>query len=236
MTADGWLRVRVFGWRGERRDGAPHGVSAGPATRVYADPELGVRFTIDGSFVDGPPLDPPSDLPGNVKSVRLSAPGPGGEQAVLSVSRLEAGYETLPHELAEQLVIHNRFVAHTAEQNGWTIHSPWKAAMLAGYPAMHCDYVVPPAAGDAVGPPVAPGGGAELPPAVPGGEPASTGHVQVWVAYAGLQTFQVTLAVNPPGDLARNRAAIDTVVRTFEITAPVDDDAGAGAPPRAPRD
>ncbi len=220
-----------FGWRGDRADRTLPGVSAGSTTRVFVSRELGVRFAVDDSFVDGPALDPPPDLPGNVKSVRLTARGPGGERAVLSVSRVEAGYETLPHELAEQLVIHNRYIAHTAERNGWTIHSPWKAAMLAGCPAMHCDYFVPPAAGATELPPRGQGGGSESPPALPGGEPALPGHVQVWVAYAGLQTFQVTLGVDPPGDLARNRAAIDTVVRTFEIIA-----RGAGETPRAPRD
>ena len=183
-------------------------MSAGSATRAYANAELGVRFEIDGSFVEGPSLDPSADLPGSVRAAHLTAPGLDGEQAVLSISRVEAGYETLPQELAEQLVIHNRFAAHAAERNGWTIHSPWKATMLAGYPAIHCDYVVPEGAREA----------AAISTAALGGEPPP-GHVQAWVAYAGPLTFQVTLAVDPPGDLARNRATIDTVVRSFEITA-----------------
>ncbi len=192
-------------------------MSAHVGTRPYANAELGVRFRIDDSFADGPRLDPSPGLPGNVSSAYLAARHPGGEQAVLSISRVEVGYDTSPQELAEQLVIHNRYAAHTAEQNGWTIHSPWKATMLAGYPAMHCDYVVP--------------GAAQT-----GGEPSSPGHVQAWVAYAGRQTFQVTLGVNPPGDLTRNRAVADTVVRTFEITAPGGDDAGAGETARRPLD
>ncbi len=71
--------------------------------------------------------------------------------------------------------------------------------------------------------------------AAPGGEPALPGHVQAWVAYAGRQTFQVTLGVNPPGDLAGNRAVVDTVVRTFEIAASGDDDTHAGDAPPASR-
>ncbi len=118
-------------------------MNAQPGRRLYANAELGVRFEIDDSFADGPPLHRSPGLPGNVTSAYLAARRPGGEQAVLSISRVEVGYDTSPHELAEQLVIHNRYAAHTAEQNGWTIHSPWKATMLAGYPAMHCDYVVP---------------------------------------------------------------------------------------------
>jgi hypothetical protein len=173
---------------------------------------------------------------------------------VLSISRVEVGYDTSPQELAEQLVIHNRYAAHTAEQNGWTIHSPWKAAMLAGYPAMRCDYVVPGAgagaggeagqrsepgavggAGSAgkAGPSAVVAAGSEPLLAAPGGEPSSAGHVQAWVAYAGRQTFQVTLGVNPPGDLAGNRAVVDVVVRTFEIAVSGDDDTLAGDPPRA---
>jgi hypothetical protein len=177
-------------------------------TRVYVNAELGVRFEIDRSFADVPPVEMSPDLPGNVTAARLTAHDSDGRQAVLAISRVEAGYETSPQELAEQLVIHNRYAAHTAEQHGWTIHSPWKATMLGGYPAMHCDYVVPERA--------------------PGGEPASPGHVQAWVAYAGRYTFQVTLGVNPPGDLAGNRATVDTVVRTFEITAPAGEGAGGG--------
>jgi hypothetical protein len=234
-------------------------VSAHPGTRLYANAELGVRFEIDDSFTDGPWLDPPPGLPGNVSSAYLAARRTGGEQAVLSISRVEVGYDTSPHELAEQLVIHNRYAAHTAEQNGWTIHSPWKAAMLAGYPAMHCDYVVPASVRDA-GPaveagsaretasaadtrsaveaaspvesgsaaPAGPASGPDSPLAAPRGEPSLPGHVQAWVAYAGRQTFQVTLGVNPSGDLARNRAVVDTVIRTFEITAPASEDAGRG--------
>ena len=191
-------------------------MSPDSATRPYGNADLGVRFDIDDSFADdsfandspadGVRRDPAPGLPGNVKSLHLSAHGPGSRQAVLSISRVEAGYETSPRELAEQLVIHNHFAAHTAEQHGWTIHSPWKATMLGGYPAMHCDYVVPDAA------PVA-----EPAPATAGGEPSVPGHVQSWVAYAGRQTYQVTFTVNPPGDLAHNRAAVDTVVRSFEI-------------------
>jgi len=206
-------------------------VSTGSATRVYDNAELGVRFEIDCSFVDGPTLDLSLDLPGNVRSAHLTARGPDGQQGVLSISRLEVGYDTSPQELAEQLVIHNHFAAHTAEQNGWTIHSPWKATMLGGYPAMHCDYVVPGAAceaastgatgsGAVTAPPAAPPLGSAAPPAAPGGEQSSPGHVQAWVAYVGPRTFQVMLGVNPPGDLARNRATVGTVIRSFEVTAP----------------
>ncbi len=189
--------------------------------RVYSDAELGVRFEIDDSFAPGPDREspaaapgrePPAAVPGDVRSVHLVAPGLAGGQAVLSISRVAAGYETSPHELADHLLIHNRYAAHTAEQNGWTIHSPWKAALLAGYPAMHCDYVVPEAS-------------------------ESAGHVQEWIAYAGRQTFQLMLGVDPPGDLAGNRALMETIVRTFEIGEPPAGDAGdqtapvAGEPP-----
>ena len=181
------------------------------SNRRYTNAELGVAFEIDDSFADGPRLDPAGGLPGNVCAAYLVARESSGGQAVLSISRVEVGYDTSPQELAEQLVIHNRYAAHTAERNGWTIHSSWKAAMLAGHPAMHCDYVVPPAAD----PP-------EADSAPAGAESSGPGHVQAWVAYAGRQTYQVTLGVNPPGDLSRNRAVIDTVVRTFEISAPAE--------------
>jgi hypothetical protein len=210
-------------------------VSSGSGTRLYRNAELGVRFEIDGSFADPPP-DRPSDLPGNVRSAHLIARDPGGEQAVLSISRVEAGYETPPHELAEQLVIHNRYAAHTAEKNGWTIHSPWKAAVLAGYPAMHCDYVVPESPLSDAETGVAAAFGLESPLTASGGEPTSPGHVQAWVAYAGRQTFQVTLRVHPPGDLARNRAVIDTVVRTFAVTVPRGEGPLAGDTSPARRD
>ena len=198
-----------------RAGGGPRGMSAAPATRLYANAELGVRFEIDASFVDGPPGGPAPALPDNVVAAYLTADSADGPRAVLSICRVEAGYETSPQELAEQLVIHNRFAAHTATRNGSTIHSPWKATMLAGYPAMHCDYVVPGAGG----------GPASL--AVPAGGPAPLGHVQAWVVYAGPRTFQVMLAVDPPGDLAGNRATAETVVHSFEIGAPGGDVAGA---------
>ena len=234
-------------------------MNAYPGTRLYANAELGVRFEIDDSFADGPPLRPSPGLPGNVTSAYLAAQRPGGEQAVLSISRVEVGYDTSPQELAEQLVIHNRYAAHTALQNGWTIHSPWKASMLAGHLAMHCDYVVPapvpaegpgggdPAAGEGAGggdsaagvagpaagagPPAVVAAGSEPLLAAAGVEPALPGHVQAWVAYVGGQTFQVMLGVNPPGDLAGNRAVVDTVVRTFEITPPGGDDPSAAPAP-----
>jgi hypothetical protein len=197
----------------------------------YSDTELGVRFEIDDSFAPGldhespaavPGRESPAAVPGDVKSVRLAAPGLAGGQAVLSINRVSATHETSPHEIADHLLIHNRYAAHTAEQNGWTIHSPWKAALLAGYPAMHCDYVVP---GSAVvsGPPDAAGAAPTAP----------AGHVQEWIAYAGRQTFQLTLGVDPPGDLARNRAIMDTIVRTFEIGEPPAGGSGGESAPRA---
>ena len=128
---------------------------------------------------------------------------------------------------------------------------------------MHCDYVAPgpaaasgvpaatsamptaplpadfgpaaPVAADAL--PTAPpycGAPPDSPLAAPG-QSASAGHVQAWIAYAGRQTFQLMLVVDPPGDLARNRALMDTVVRTFEIGEPPADDSGGGEHPRAAR-
>jgi hypothetical protein len=197
---------------------------AGAGLRLYSNTELGVRFEIDDSFVPGPRLESPAEVPGDVRSAYLAARGPGGAQAVLSITRLEVGYDTSPQELAEHLLIHNRYAAHTAEQNGWTIHAPWRAALLSGYPAMHCDYVVPDsAAAPGVSPPRP-----DSPLAAPG-ESSSAGHVQAWVAYAGRQTIQLTLAVDPPGDLARNRAALETVIRTFEISVPPADGPGGQA-------
>lgn len=228
---------------------------------VYRDATLGVHFEIDDSFAPGPRREWPAGMPGDVRSACLVASGSGGEQAVLSISRVAAGSDTSPQEVADHLLIHNRYAAHTAEQNGWTIHSPWKAALLAGYPAMHCDYVAPgpaaasgvpaatsamptaplpadfgpaaPVAADAL--PTAPpycGAPPDSPLAAPG-QSASAGHVQAWIAYAGRQTFQLMLVVDPPGDLARNRALMDTVVRTFEIGEPPADDSGGENVPRA---
>ena len=123
------------------------GSGAGAGLRAYSNPELGVSFEIDDSFVPGPRLELPAGMPGDVKSAYLATRDPGGAQAVLSITRVEVGYDTSPQELAEHLLIHNRYAAHTAEQNGWTIHAPWRAAVLGGHPAMHCDYVVPDRAG-----------------------------------------------------------------------------------------
>ena len=187
-------------------------MSAGPAHRTYHNAALGVRFEIDDSFVDGSVVETAVDGPGNVQSTYLAARGLEGSQAMLSISRVEVGYDTSPHELAEQLIIHNRYAAHTAEQNGWTIHSPWKATMLSGYPAMHCDYVVPEPAAQPPSPDAA-----ALPFAPPAGEPSTPGHLQAWVVYADHATYQLTFFVNPPGDLTRNRAVAEAVVRTLEI-------------------
>jgi hypothetical protein len=187
-------------------------VSAASSKRIYDNAALGVRFEIDDSFVDGAVVETSVDAPGNVRSAYLAARGREGSQTMLSISRVEVGYDTSPHELAEQLVIHNRYAAHTAEQNGWTIHSPWKATMLSGYPAMHCDYVVPE---PAARPPSA--DDAALPFAPPAGEASTPGHLQAWVVYAGRATYQFTFSVNPPGDLSRNRAVAEAVVRTLEI-------------------
>jgi len=181
------------------------------STRLYSNAELGVRFAIDDSFADGPPLAASPDPPGNVRSAYLAARDAEGGQAILSISRVEVGYDTSPQELAEQLVIHNRFAAHTAEQQGWTIHSPWKATTLAGYPAMWCDYVVPQSTGEAGAPGSASTGGDSTP-----------GHVQAWVAYVGGQTLQLMLGVNPPGDLTENRRLMSQAMRSLELLEPVD--------------
>ena len=45
------------GWRGDRAQAARRGVSAESATRLYGNAELGVRFEIDGSFIDDPPRE-----------------------------------------------------------------------------------------------------------------------------------------------------------------------------------
>jgi len=192
------------------------------STRHYSNDELGVRFVIDDSFADGPPLVASPELPGNVRSAYLAARDAGGGQAVLSISRVEVGYDTSPQELAEQLVIHNRYAAHTAEQQGWTIHSPWKATTLAGYPAMHCDYVVPqPAAQDtATGDDAAATGeGGTSGSAATGGD-STPGHVQAWVAYIGGDTLQLMLGVDPPGDLTENRRRMEQAMRSLELFDP----------------
>ena len=206
---------------------------AGAGLRVYSNAELGVRFEIDDSFVPGPGLELPAGMPGDVRSAYLATRDLAGAQAVLSITRVEVGYDTSPQELAEHLLLHNRYAAHTAEQNGWTIHAPWRAALLGGHPAMHCDYVVPDragaaGAGDAAGVPGEAGGPPPTPdsPLAAPAQDSTAGHVQAWVAYAGHQTLQLMLSVDPPGDLVRNRATLEAVVRTFEISAPSFDDPG----------
>ena len=81
--------------------------------------------------------------------------------------------------------------------------------MLSGYPAMHCDYVVP-------GRPVEPDPADEaaLPFAPPAGEPSAPGHCRPGWSTPGATTYQLTFSVNPPGDLARNRAVAEDVVHT----------------------
>ena len=198
------------------------------STRLYSNAELGVRFVIDDSFADGRRSRPRPTCPatsGRPTSPRAAAEG---GRAVLSISRVEVGYDTSPQELAEQLVIHNRYAAHTAEQQGWTIHSPWKATMLAGYPAMRCDYVVPQPPGGG-----SPGGGSPSSGASSGGAPSggapgsgapggdsTPGHVQAWVAYVGGQTLQLMLGVDPPGDLTENRRLMDQAMRSLELFEP----------------
>ena len=86
---------------------------------------------------------PTPGRPAGQRPLRLSGARDDAGSAVLSISRVEVGYETSPQELAEQLVIHNRFAAHTAEQHGWTHPLALEGHHAGGYPAMHCDYVVP---------------------------------------------------------------------------------------------
>jgi len=210
--------------------------------RRFEDAALGARFEVDEAFVPGPPLDTPSGALGNVRAAYLARRDDAG-QAVLSIARVEVGYETSPQELAEQLVLHNRFTAHEAEQHGWTLHSPWRAAMLAGCPAMHCDYVVPAGAGaedegepGAEGAPAGAGGEGGREPAPPlrtdpapqapplagaDSEAGTPGHLQAWIVYAGTVTWQIMLGVDPPGDLEANRRVMDEVARSFELLEPV---------------
>ena len=190
--------------------------------RRFEDADLGARFEVDGDFTPGPPLATPADLPG-VRAACLARRDAAGA-AVLSIARVEAGYETTPQELAERLVLHNRYTAHTAEERGWTLHLPWKAAMLAGHPAMHCDYVVPAGASDDAATD-SPAGQTREPQALPVAgaalEVGSPGHVQAWIAYAGPVTWQLMLGVDPPGDLDANRRVMEQVTSSFELLEPL---------------
>ena len=176
---------------------------------LYENDDLGLRFEIDGRFAPGPGLEAPDGLPGNVRTAYLAAHGAAG-QAVLSISAVEAGYEMSPQELAEQLVIHNRYAALTAERHGWTIHRPWEPTTVGGYLAMRNDYVVP-------GSSLADTGNDELDDIVAQRDSAP-GHVQGYVVYVGDRTFQIMLGVNPPGNLESNRRVMAKAIETLEFT------------------
>ncbi len=113
-------------------------------TRIYENAGVGVRFEIDARFAPGSG-SPPSPGLGldNVRTACLAFIDAGGGSHVLSIAAVEVLSETSPLELADQLVIHNRYAALTARQEGWTIHRPWEPASVAGQLAMRNDYVVP---------------------------------------------------------------------------------------------
>ena len=195
---------------------------------VYENAELGVRFEIDGRFAPGPRLEAPGGLPGDVRTAWLAARGAAG-QAVLSISSVQVGYELSPQELAEQLVIHNRYAALTAEQRGWTIHRPWEPTTVGGHLAMRNDYVAPGSTlaggndgghdGDEDGDGGRDGRHEELAEAVAQRD-STPGHVQGYVVYVGERTFQIMLGVDPPGDLAANRRVMERAMGTVEFTEP----------------
>jgi len=191
---------------------------------VYENDELGVRFEIDAHFQPGPRLQLPLDSPhaGRVRSAYLAAHGASGGQAVLSVSAVEVGYDMSPQELADQLVIHNRYAALTAEQHGWVIHRPWQATTVGGYLAMRNDYVAPASSlelDDAGAPD-------RTPPRAPdpaggdGQSESAPGHVQGYVVYVARRTYQILLGVHPPGNLDSNRRVMDRAMATIEFFAP----------------
>ncbi|HMK91590.1 MAG TPA: hypothetical protein VK576_01195 [Thermoleophilia bacterium] len=179
---------------------------------LYENGELGVRFEIDGRFAPGPHLEAPGGLPGNVRSAYLAAHGAAGGQAVLSISSIDVGSAMSPQELAEQLVIHNRYAAMTAERHGWTIHRPWEPTTVGGFIAMRNDYVAP-------GSSLADTGDPDIDEIVAQRDTAP-GHVQGYVVYAGERTFQIMLGVNPPGNLDSNRRVMDQAMGSLQFIRP----------------
>jgi len=195
---------------------------------LYENDELGVRFEIDGRFAPGPRLEAPDDLAGDVRSAYLATAVPEGAQAVLSISRVEVGYEMSPQELAEQLVIHNRYAALTAQREGWTIHRPWEPTTVGGHLAMRDDYVVPDAPSDGAEADAGDSGrsgGAAAGDDIRGEEATgprdqSPGHMQGYIVYVGGCTYQLILGVHPPGDLDANRRVMAQVVGSLEFDEP----------------
>ena len=167
--------------------------------RLYSNAELGVRFEIDESFVAGPRLEPPAELPGDVRSAYLIARGPGAVQAVLSLTRVEVGYDTSPRSspstLSFTIATRRTRPNSTAGRSTRPGRRPCWAATRPCTATTWCPDRPPRAdRPDAVG-------------AVPTAAAASAGHVQEWIAYVGRQTFQLMLGVDPPAtSLATGRS------------------------------
>jgi hypothetical protein len=203
-----------------------HGDRVSGDTFRYENAELGLRFEIDARFQPGPRLQLPADSPhlGRVRSAYLAAHGASGGQAVFSIAWVEVGYDMSPQELAEQMIIHNRYAALTAEQQGWTIHRPWQATTVGGHLAMRNDYVAP---ASSLGPDddAASGQAGEraTDPAGGNGQSESApGHVQGYVVYVARRTYQIMLGVHPPGNLDSNRSVMEHAMGSIEFFEPAE--------------
>ena len=175
-------------------------------TFLYENPELGVRFEVDDRFAPGPGTDVSSGQSSEVRSAYLAWGDGEGRQWVLSISFVEPCPVMTREELAERIPVHNQAWADMAEERGWTVHREWEMATVGGHPAMRDEYVSPATHPD------------DNVSADP--EDAIASHLQGWVVYVGPRTYQITLGVHPPGDLEAARAVTETVMRTFEISAP----------------
>jgi hypothetical protein len=172
-------------------------------TFVFADDDVGVRFTIESRFVAGPKVAPSEIFLGRVASAYLAAVEDDDRTAILSLSSVEVDYEMTRAQLDEAVAGVVAYTAGLAEQRGWTIYRPHEACEVAGHLAMRNEFA-------------AKGGIDE------NGEPADeethpAGHIQSCTVYLEGRNLSIMLGVHPPGDLDRARRSMEQVLATLEI-------------------
>lgn len=185
-------------------------------TFTFSDPDVGMRFTIENRFVPGPKAEPTAQiLIGRVASAYLAAAEEDDRMAILSLSSVEVDGEMTRERLEQGLAVQNAHAAELAGERGWTIHRPYEAVEVAGYPAMRNEFVAQ--------------GGIDA-----GGDPTDeethpAGHVQACTVYLEGHTLSIMLGVHPPGDLERARGVMDLVLGSLEIL-------GTEETPQSPRE
>lgn len=174
---------------------------------VFADPQIGVRFSADDRFVVGPAMAPTQDAGlGDFRSAYLAFTAEGGRQYVLSISSVAVSHSMTLEEREARLPAQNAHNAELAAGRDWLLSTPVEIGTVAGRPATRNEFVT--------------AGTHPDDRATDDEDEDASGHVQARAVFPEGRTVSLTLGVYPPGDLDEARAIMETVFGSLELSAP----------------